>query len=228
MPKTCQNCSALFTNRKRSSYCCTECCFQHRQAKHPNGKCLVWTGPLDHKGYGQMAGAPGGKAHRYAYERAYGVKLSPREHVCHECDIRHCVEPTHLHAGSGIENMHDMYSKGRGRKAHGESNGNAVLTEDIVRQIMVSAETNRELANRLGVKYGRVQEVRTGRAWNHVTGLPCIRPKKTYVSPFDQIRPSVGAEPGMVVDACAFTPMPVSSLPPTNRAAGCTSVLVVG
>jgi hypothetical protein len=75
--------------------------------------CLLWQGSLDNGGYGtiQIAGKVI-KTHRAAWEAAYGP-VPPGLKVCHRCDVRSCIEPTHLWLGTQRENMQDAGAKGR-------------------------------------------------------------------------------------------------------------------
>lgn len=78
--------------------------------------CIVWTGTRVRSGYGLYRGR---RAHRVAYELAYGP-IPPGLEVMHRCDNRPCVRPEHLWAGTHADNMRDKVAKGRagkGRKA---------------------------------------------------------------------------------------------------------------
>lgn len=78
--------------------------------------CLLWQGGLHPKGYGQTGyRTTTVRTHRKMYELVNGVKLTPDVLVCHRCDVRHCVEPTHLWIGSNDDNQLDAWKKGRKR-----------------------------------------------------------------------------------------------------------------
>lgn len=78
----------------------------------PNGDCWHWTGRVDGKGYGEIKVAGRyKKAHRLAL---FGMAdlLNPL-YACHRCDNPRCVRPDHLFAGEAIDNVRDMFAKGR-------------------------------------------------------------------------------------------------------------------
>ena len=77
--------------------------------------CWLWTGSTLINGYGRMR--IDGRSvyfHRLSYHIYVGP--IPEGHlVCHKCDVRNCVRPDHLFAGSVLDNNRDMWSKGRGK-----------------------------------------------------------------------------------------------------------------
>lgn len=90
----------------------TEERFLRRTMPEPNSGCLIWTASCKRLGYGQFK--LNGKmepAHRISYKLFRG-KIG-KLNVLHKCDVRCCVEPSHLFLGTQIDNIADMDAKGR-------------------------------------------------------------------------------------------------------------------
>lgn len=77
--------------------------------------CRVWTGRVNHKGYGQTSwNGKEAKVHRVIYEHFHG-EIPTGNHVCHSCDNPPCCNPDHLFCGTAVENEHDKIAKRRHR-----------------------------------------------------------------------------------------------------------------
>ncbi|WP_324807215.1 hypothetical protein SH584_11475 [Sphingomonas sp. LY29] len=91
--------------------------------------------------------------------------------VMHKCDVRSCVNPRHLQAGTRKLNMADMKAKGRApiiERKKGEAHHAAKLTEADVRAIRVSTETHASLARKYGVTVQVLRAARMGKTWKHI------------------------------------------------------------
>lgn len=129
--------------------------------------CWLWTGAKSAAGYGQIRATRERKtlyAHVIAFKRWTGDVPEGME-VCHTCDVRHCVNPEHLFAGTRGDNLRDMAKKDR--HSRGERNAKSKLTDRVVSQIRRSEETCRELAKRYGVAHQTISKAARAVTWKH-------------------------------------------------------------
>lgn len=139
-----------------------------RSEPDTNGGCLLWAGPINERGYGQI-GVSGGKwrVHRLAWALANG-DIPLGMHVLHRCDVRTCVNPLHLFLGSNADNVADMVNKGRNRACAGAQNGQSKLTYEIVRSVWArinAHESCASIARDVGVSRTAVSNIKVGRTW---------------------------------------------------------------
>jgi hypothetical protein len=131
--------------------------------------CQEWQGARDRRGYGTMRrGKRDRKAHRFAYERAFGP-IPPGMVVCHRCDNPPCCNPEHLFLGTNAQNTADCVSKGR--QARGAKNANAKVTDHIVRQIRrlcSEGMTQDAVAAMFGIAQTTVSKIVIHKSWAHV------------------------------------------------------------
>ena len=129
-----------------------------------SGECWEWQGGYSGKPkYPQMR-IEGKlcKAHRVAYTLANGP-IPDGLLVRHTCDNRKCVKPDHLIVGTTADNVADRVA--RGRSACGATHGSAKLTPALVAEIRASDETERSLAERMGVHPSAIGNARRGKTW---------------------------------------------------------------
>lgn len=85
----------------------------------PLSGCWIWTGSLNRGGYGQLTS--GGKhlvAHRASFI-AHGGTVKSGEWVLHHCDVRCCVNPNHLYAGTPVDNRRDALTRSGWKHPYG-------------------------------------------------------------------------------------------------------------
>ena len=122
--RPCQNCGKTITATpsKLTAFCHWKCAEAwadlearfHRKVGPATvhlphlGPCRDWQGKLDELGYGKIRhGDIFLGAHRVSYEIARGP-IAAGLMICHRCSRRCCVEPEHLYAGTGLDNMRDL------------------------------------------------------------------------------------------------------------------------
>jgi hypothetical protein len=112
------------------------------------------------------------KAHRFAWILTYG-EIPKNMCVCHKCDNRSCVNPSHLFVGTRQDNVRDMVKKNRHNHAHnyGELNGNHKLTTKNVLEIKIMIKNGhppKTIAGIFGVHPSAIYKISYNENWSHI------------------------------------------------------------
>lgn len=76
--------------------------------------CWIWQAGLFDNGYGQFRlGKRKVKAHCFSWVIYFG-QIPQGKLICHRCDNKQCVNPSHLFIGTHKDNAQDRENKGRG------------------------------------------------------------------------------------------------------------------
>lgn len=137
--------------------------------------CWIWTAAIQRgTGYGRFG--IGGKnvvcAHRAAWAIFKG-KIQKGLHVLHKCDVRACVNPSHLFLGTPKDNMADCSRKGRIRipkasYASDESHQVSKLKNKQVIRIRTCGESAASLAKEFGVSVRTIYSVKARKTYRDV------------------------------------------------------------
>lgn len=131
------------------------------------GNCWIWTGPHQNYGLVQVKRRTMG-AHKLSWILEFGAVPSGL-FVCHKCDVKLCIRPTHLFLGTPQDNSSDAV--GKGITARGDKHGMAILkTEEVktIRELGKSGMKGVELAGIFGVTQGTISSIRLGKSWKHL------------------------------------------------------------
>ena len=113
-------------------------------------------------------------------------------YVCHNCpggDNPLCCNPAHLFLGTQKDNMQDAAKKDR--TTHGSKNPMAKLTEDLVKELLIFAETHtqEETAIHFNVSRPNVSMILGGKSWQRVSrrnGSAFQNPPATQLTLFEE------------------------------------------
>ncbi len=137
------------------------------------GACWLWTHTIATNGYGRIFwGKSLRTTHRLSWELTRGA-IPLGGVICHRCDVKHCVNPSHMFVGTQADNLRDMREKGRGvvPKMVGANHANSKLTEaDVVeiRRRRAQGETLMSIGAAFGVRFTTIEKVVNRKAWLHV------------------------------------------------------------
>lgn len=174
---TCQTCGATFSrlwlSRGRPQKFCCHTCYTTSLRIDPAKKfwdrvtptdgCWIWQGLRNDSGYG-IVGTMGKMvtAHRLSWTIHNGP-IPQGLNVLHRCDIRACVNPSHLFLGTTQDNVDDKVAKGR--QALGEKHGMSKLSTTDVQQIRLLRSQGvsvRSLSRDFGVSATHIYRVVKG------------------------------------------------------------------
>jgi hypothetical protein len=135
--------------------------------------CWLWTGHINHGGYGLFHPVDyktTRSSHRVAYE-LWNAPIPLGLCVRHKCDVRNCVNPTHLELGTHKDNVKDMYDRNRQANINGTRNPSAKLTEDDVREIRILngfGFAQKELGKMYDVSASTIGFIINYKRWKHI------------------------------------------------------------
>lgn len=142
--------------------------FWEKVAIIPFHECWEWTAFCNPLGYGMFRLDKAMRlSHRVAYALTNG-DIKPGMLVCHKCDNPRCVRPEHLYLGTDADNSRDRMERGGVFYPEGEKNHRAKLNEDQVREIRNSSLSHKEAADKYGVSYYAIKELRCRKTWAHI------------------------------------------------------------
>ena len=137
--------------------------------------CWIWQKSKSQNGYGSFAlgGGSNARAHRISYQCFIG-EIPENFDVCHKCDVRDCVNPSHLFVGTRSENILDASKKGRLSRNHqlkGSDHPSSKLTELDVRSIIKNlrdGQSKKSLSRQFGVSQRVILLIARNESWKHV------------------------------------------------------------
>ena len=141
--------------------------------------CWLWIGCLNKSGYGNTRyQGKAYRAHRLSYLLTYG-SIPDGKMICHKCNVRNCVRPSHLYAGDHSTNTLDMIRAGTWKikrfVAYGQDHPISKLrnteVKKIVRLYRIRKWSHRTLAARFGVARRTIARIVQGECWSHLTGV---------------------------------------------------------
>lgn len=177
--RKCEACPSIFQPQGTRCRWCSLDCRLRIMTDRSGGEssCWPWIGSRDPHGYGYI-NIDGNiqTAHRVAFFRANSISPDSDIKVRHSCDNPPCCNPTHLLGGSQADNVRDMINRGRQQDystvRRGSAHGMSKITEETALAIFQAHGRQADIMTRFGVSRTMLQRIRSGRTWNHVTGLP--------------------------------------------------------
>lgn len=149
--------------------------FWSKVEPRPSG-CWEWTGATRRGGYGVFVYRLASyrvrqdTAHRLSWEMLYGP-VPDGLLVCHSCDNRRCVRPSHLWLGTDQDNSDDKMRKGRSNLAsrswRPRSHGTKLSEDDIpgIRARIATGESYAAIGRSCGVSGEAISLIARGKRW---------------------------------------------------------------
>lgn len=166
--------------------------FDAKFVKRSESECWPWIGGM-RNGYGAIKhGRHTLGAHVVAHAIAGGRFPAEGEIICHTCDNRQCVNPSHLYVGNFSDNVRDADKRRVVPRPHGEEMYNALMTDEKCR-LVFALSTVRHLgpwviAGLLGHHRRTIEKVLYRETWKHVA-IPSDDESLAIVSAWEASKP---------------------------------------
>lgn len=141
--------------------------FESKFCIAPTG-CWLWQKHKDPGGYGIFSHKHTAyKAHRFAF-MLYVGEIPDGLKVCHKCDVRSCVNPSHLFLGTQKDNVQDCVAKGRRSRLVGPKTGFKYKQEtiDAIRKDYADGIAQSKIAKKFGIDASYVSQILHNKVWN--------------------------------------------------------------
>lgn len=134
--------------------------------------CWLWTGCLFSNGYGRVRIGRNRTvvAHRLSWELTHGP-IPNGLCACHRCDVRACVNPSHIFLGTDADNVRDCINKNRRAYFRGSTHPMAKLMETDVIDIRAARKDGTALsalAKKYNVTPQAISLAANGKSWGHL------------------------------------------------------------
>ncbi len=128
--------------------------------------CWEWVAGCFDEGYGCFSiNKRSIGSHRIVYEMGHG-EIPKGMLICHHCDNRRCVRPSHLFIGTQSDNLKDASNKGRMNR--GTNNPACKLTEQQILAIRKDTRPQREIAKDYKVDQRNIWSIIHRQTWKHI------------------------------------------------------------
>jgi hypothetical protein len=143
------------------------------------GDCWVWTGGWNGKGYGYLSlPRPFNDRHYLVHDVAVFIwldmPLDSHKFVFHTCGNRACFNPAHFKIVKNRKALSKLSGRYK-RQPRGENNGRAKITLetalDVRDALIYGGETQKEIAERLGINSSIVYQIAHKITWKHIWKL---------------------------------------------------------
>jgi hypothetical protein len=109
----------------------------------------------------------GGTLNRFVYKWLIG-EIQEGMQICHSCDNRLCINPSHLWQGTKRDNQLDMINKNRQFRGIGSKNPRSKLNEQQVELILKDNRFIKQIAADFGVSFQMISRIKRKEAWNAI------------------------------------------------------------
>ena len=124
--------------------------------------------PYDLRGYGTVQLGLVRRGHRVAWSLVNGP-IPKGMRVLHRCDNPPCCNPDHLFLGTDLDNIRDMWAKGRAVVHHGEQIHTSRLGASQIAEIRTATgRSRRDLARQYRVSHQTITQILLRQTWAHL------------------------------------------------------------